>query len=45
MYVLLATGTVGYTTKYVSVGDNVKVTLHDQNGVPVVEEGVVVEIL
>lgn len=43
--VLLTSGTVGTTTTDASVGDTVIVTLHDENGTPITEKGVVEEVL
>ena len=43
--ILLASGTVGTVTSEVAVGDTVTVKLHDENGMPIEETGVVVEVL
>lgn len=43
--VLLQNGTVGDVDAIVSVGDEVTVMLHDENGMPVKKTGVVAEVL
>ena len=43
--ILLTSGTVGITTDGVEAGDTVTVRLHDENGNPSTETGVVAEVL
>lgn len=42
---LLTTGTVGKSDKTASVGEKITVLLHDENGTPITETGIVEEIL
>ena len=43
--ILLNSSTVGITTNEAQAGDTVTVRLHDENGNPITETGVVAEVL